>query len=178
MSDEAAKSDRSVPVVGFVGRSGSGKTSLLERLIPALQARGLAVGIVKHTSHGFEADRPGKDSFRFYQAGAAAVGLISEDQLATFTRLKASPDDAKHSLDEVLGTLPADLDIVLAEGFSWEAIPRFVVVPGDEECIPEHRALSQVIRLIRVPKPRSGEKSELPAELVESVVDEIMRKIR
>ena len=73
-------------VVGFVGPSNVGKTSLLERLIPALAARGLSVAAVKHSSHGFAADRPGKDSHRLYTAGAAAVALISREQLATFTR--------------------------------------------------------------------------------------------
>ena len=66
-------SQRAPGVVGLVGRSGSGKTSLLESLIPALTARGLAVGAVKHTSHGFTADRPGKDSYRLYESGAESL---------------------------------------------------------------------------------------------------------
>jgi molybdopterin-guanine dinucleotide biosynthesis protein MobB len=114
------------PVVGIVGRSGAGKTSLLERLIVTLAGEGRRVGAAKHASHGFLADRPGKDSHRLYESGAQAVALLSPQQSVTFTRRDAPP-----SLAAALAALPLDLDLVLAEGFSWEPIPRVAVVgPG------------------------------------------------
>lgn len=115
-------------VVGVVGRSGVGKTSLLELLLGALDGRGLAVGAAKHASHGFLADRPGKDSHRLYESGARAVVLLSGEQVAAFVRRTGPP-----SIEAALAALPADLDLVLAEGFSWEPIPRVVVTgPGRE----------------------------------------------
>jgi molybdopterin-guanine dinucleotide biosynthesis protein MobB len=120
-----------VPVVGVVGRSGVGKTTLLERLVPELRARGLVVGCVKHASHGFLADRPGKDSYRLFESGASAVALISCDQIASFWR-RDGEAGRDVSLADAMATLPGGLDLVLAEGFSWEPIPRIAVVPENE----------------------------------------------
>jgi molybdopterin-guanine dinucleotide biosynthesis protein B len=157
-------------VVGLVGRSGSGKTSLLESLIPALTARGLAVGAVKHTSHGFAADRPGKDSYRLYESGAEAVALISQQQIACFTR-RDSERDAGPRLAAALAALPQGLDLVLAEGFSWEAIPRFVLVPESEDALPNHFEHGEVLGIVRVPRPREGQKPAFPSDLVDSLTD-------
>ena len=164
-------------VVGVVGRSGSGKTSLLERLIPHLTSRGLAVGTVKHTSHGFLADRPGKDSYRLYESGAASVALISHQQLATFTRRSAdaSPDV---TLDTALASLPKGLDVILVEGFSWEPIPRFVLVPGSESPIPEHLSRGEVLGILRVPATPDGLKPSFTQSLVEAVTGEIELLVR
>jgi molybdopterin-guanine dinucleotide biosynthesis protein B len=161
-------------VVGLVGRSGSGKTSLLESLIPALRARGLAVGAVKHTSHGFAADRPGKDSYRLYESGAEAVALISQQQIACFTR-RESERDAGPRLAAVLAALPRGLDLVLAEGFSWEAIPRFVLVPESEDALPNHFEQGEVLGIVRAPRPREGQKPVFPSDLVDSLADALAR---
>ena len=164
-------------VIGVVGRSGSGKTSLLELLIAQLTSRGLAVGAVKHTSHGFLADRPGKDSYRLYESGAATVALVSGQQLATFTRRSgdASPDV---SIDTALASLPRGLDVVLVEGFSWEPIPRFVLVPDSEPPIPEHLSRGEVLRILRVPAKSDGSKPSFSQALVESLATEIELRVQ
>lgn len=136
---------RGLPVIGVVGRSGVGKTALLELLIAALAERGIAVGAAKHASHGFLADRPGKDSHRLYESGARAVALLSGEQSATFVRRQDAP-----TIDTALEALPADLDLVLVEGFSWEPIPRVVVSgPGRE---PRREGLTggEVIAVVTV----------------------------
>jgi len=124
-------------VIGIVGSSGVGKTTLLERLLPALESRGIAVGAAKHASHGFLADRPGKDSHRLYEAGARAVALISTEQVAVFRRLDGSLVRPP-ALADALAALPPSLDFVLAEGFAWEPIPRVVLVGPDETPRSEH----------------------------------------
>jgi molybdopterin-guanine dinucleotide biosynthesis protein MobB len=164
-------------VVGVVGRSGSGKTSLLERLIPHLKARGLAVGTVKHTSHGFLADRPGKDSYRLYEAGATSVALISRQQLATFTR-RGDDTGPDVSLDTALASLPKGLDVVLVEGFSWEPIPRFVLVPDSESPIPEHLSRGEVLGILRVSTQPEGRKPSFSQALLEAVSGEIELYVR
>jgi molybdopterin-guanine dinucleotide biosynthesis adapter protein len=139
-------------VVGVVGASGAGKTSLLEQLLPALRGRGLAVGAVKHASHGFEADRPGKDSQRLYGAGADAVALVSAVQVATFVR----PEAGGPRLRDALAALPQGLDLVLVEGFSWEPIPRVVIAASGDERLREHLRSGEVIAVLAAPPAPPG----------------------
>jgi molybdopterin-guanine dinucleotide biosynthesis protein B len=160
-------------VVAVVGRSGAGKTSLLERLLPALAARGLRVGAVKHASHGFLADRPGKDSHRIYESGARAVALVSSEQLATFTRLDGA-DPGGPSLAAALGALPAELDLVVVEGFSWEPIPRIVVVGAGEAPAREYLARGETLAVVKgAPCPERR-----CAEFSDALVEELARVIR
>ena len=106
----------SVPVIGFSGFSGSGKTTLLEGLIPLLTARGFRIGIVKHDSHGFQMDHPGRDTFRHAAAGAASVLITSP--------VRSAQLEARGlSLEECLGRL-SGVDLVLVEGFKYADIPR------------------------------------------------------
>jgi molybdopterin-guanine dinucleotide biosynthesis protein B len=67
-------------MIRLVGRRGSGKTTLITALLPVLVARGLTVSTIKHAHHGFDLDRPGKDSFRHREAGAKEVMLISDSR--------------------------------------------------------------------------------------------------
>jgi molybdopterin-guanine dinucleotide biosynthesis adapter protein len=101
------------PVIGFVGWSGSGKTTLLSRLIPLLVADGLRVSTIKHAHHGFDVDRPGKDSHVHRASGATEVLVASALRWALMHELRGAPEP---TLPELLGRLsPADL--VLVEGF-------------------------------------------------------------
>ncbi|MBS1159791.1 MAG: molybdopterin guanine dinucleotide biosynthesis accessory protein MobB [Proteobacteria bacterium] len=110
-------------VFGIAGYSGSGKTTLLEKLIPQLTARGLKVSVVKHAHHGFDIDRPGKDSFRHRQAGASEVLLSCNDRWALMHERR---DEREPSLDELLGHL-SPCDLVLIEGFRQEPVPKLEV---------------------------------------------------
>jgi molybdopterin-guanine dinucleotide biosynthesis protein B len=168
--------DSTVPVVGFVGPSGVGKTSLLECLVVGLGRRGLAVAAVKHASHGFLADRPGKDSYRLYEAGAEAVALISREQVATFARTAGS--GAKDvSLAAALEGLPEGLDVVLAEGFSWESIPRVVLFRSGEEPAPEHVERGEVLARVCAPPAPEGEPPAFSDALIESLIELIEARI-
>jgi len=99
------------PIISFVGSSGSGKTTLLEKLIPELTRLGFKVGTIKHDVHGFEMDKPGKDSWRLKQAGAAVSMISSPVQIGMVMDV-----DHDHHPDK-LSSLLSGVDIILTEGY-------------------------------------------------------------
>jgi molybdopterin-guanine dinucleotide biosynthesis protein MobB len=101
-----------VPVISFVGNSGVGKTTFLERLIPTLKARGYRLASIKHDVHRFEIDYAGKDSYRLTQAGSDIVVLSSPDKLAMVER----PQAERH-LDDLVAMVDDRVDIILTEGY-------------------------------------------------------------
>ena len=110
-------------VFGIAGYSGMGKTTLLERLVPALRARGLVVSLIKHSHKAIEIDRPGKDSYRLREAGCSEVVLLGEGRWALMHELRGEPEP---SLDYLLGRLQ-HCDLVLVEGFKEGAFPKLEV---------------------------------------------------
>ncbi|MDP5241257.1 molybdopterin-guanine dinucleotide biosynthesis protein B [Uliginosibacterium sp. 31-16] len=108
---------------GISGWSGSGKTTLIEHLIPLFTARGLKVSLVKHTHHGFDIDRPGKDSFRFREAGASEVMLAGAARWALMRELR---DEDQPTLAELVSHL-SPCDLVLVEGFKSAELPKIEV---------------------------------------------------
>jgi len=110
------------PTISIVGRSGTGKTTLLEALIPELKKRGYRLGVIKHSAHGFDLDREGKDSSRLFQAGGEVVGLVAPGETAFF---RYTPGEM--ALAEARRWLGMGLDLVLAEGFSQTPVTRIEV---------------------------------------------------
>lgn len=109
--------------IGFIGYSNSGKTTLIEKLIPLFCARGLSVSAIKNAHHGFDMDRPGKDSYRYRDAGAGQVLIATAERWALLTETPR----AHATLDELLDQL-APCDLVIVEGFKSEgALPRIEV---------------------------------------------------
>src|ERR1017187_1853145 len=117
------------PVLAVCGLSGSGKTTLLEAAIPLLVRRGLAVAVIKHTSHGFEVDRQGKDSDRLFRAGAT-ISLRGPEQ--QFERRAAAL-----SLEVTLARLACDHDLLLVEGHKDTALPKFWLGNAERLDAPE-----------------------------------------
>ena len=105
--------------VAFVAKSGTGKTTLLEKVIARLKDRGYRVGVIKHDAHRFDIDHPGKDSYRLTAAGADAMLISSSEKLALVKKHAASP-----SVEELVSTFFTDVDIVLTEGFKSSALPK------------------------------------------------------
>jgi molybdopterin-guanine dinucleotide biosynthesis protein MobB len=112
----------SVPFLGFVGWSDSGKTTLVTSLIHSLSATGLEIGAVKHHHKNFDIDHKGKDSWRFSAAGARKTVITSPQQTALIERTAK-----QRSLQELAAAYLGDLDLVLVEGFKLAAIPKIEV---------------------------------------------------
>ncbi|MBN8505830.1 MAG: molybdopterin-guanine dinucleotide biosynthesis protein B [Burkholderiales bacterium] len=110
-------------VFGIAGHSGMGKTTLLERLVPALTRRGLRVSLVKHSHKDIEVDRPGKDSYRLREAGCQEVLLLGRTRWALMHELRG---DAEPPLAYLLTRIQA-CDLVLVEGFKSGLFPRLEV---------------------------------------------------
>lgn len=111
-----------VPILGLAAFSGTGKTTLLTQLIPLLINTGLRVGLIKHSHHNFEIDKPGKDSYRLREAGASPVMLVSSRRRAVITEFSTF---AEPQLDAQLEALDqSELDLILVEGFKAELFPK------------------------------------------------------
>lgn len=145
------------PVLGVVGWSGSGKTSLLEHLIARLAGQGLRVNVVKHSHHDVELEPPRKDSARLRMAGAAEVMLASPYRIAILRELRGADEP---TLAEHLARL-APADLTLVEGYKWERMPKLevfrpglgrpalypddpevIAVASDAPCPPEARGVT------------------------------------
>jgi molybdopterin-guanine dinucleotide biosynthesis adapter protein len=111
-----------VKVLGIVGWSGSGKTTLLTVLLPLLRAAGLTVSTVKHTHHGFDMDRPGKDTYRHREAGAREVLVSGGHRWALLHEVTGR----EPTLPELLARMEP-VDIVLVEGFKSHPFPKLEV---------------------------------------------------
>lgn len=134
-------------MLAFCGWSGAGKTTLVEELAHRLQVDGLRVAVVKHDAHGLSVDRPGKDSDRFFQAGAD-VWIHAPDQ--GFYRFRPSGDP----LGDALAFLGAGHDIVLVEGHKFTPLPKVWVCSEGESGPPE--GVSDVALVLRRDEDRVG----------------------
>ncbi|AEG00788.1 molybdopterin-guanine dinucleotide biosynthesis protein B [Methylomonas methanica] len=109
-------------ILGFAAFSGTGKTSLLTRLIPLLKQRGLNIGVIKHSHHDFEIDYPGKDSYQLRSAGATPVMIVSPYRRALITEFYPKQEISLH---EQLTEFPqSGLDLILVEGFRHERFAK------------------------------------------------------
>ncbi len=108
------------PIISIVGKSESGKTTLIEKLIPELKNRGYRIGTIKHAHHGFQIDREGKDSWRHKAAGADTIIVVSPESIAMVK------DGGGETIDSVAKYF-SDVDIVITEGFKRENKPKIEV---------------------------------------------------
>ena len=111
-------------IITIVGKSNSGKTTLLEKVIALLTDKGYKIGSVKHAHDGFEMDKEGKDSWRHRKAGAGATLVISKNKVAMVK------DDSTSYIEKMQSYL-SDMDIILAEGFKKQALPKIEIFRTD-----------------------------------------------
>ncbi|HQK99968.1 MAG TPA: molybdopterin-guanine dinucleotide biosynthesis protein B [Smithellaceae bacterium] len=112
----------SIPIVSIVGKSNSGKTTLIEKLITELTGRGWRVATIKHNRHGFEIDHEGKDSYRHKKAGAKMTIVSSPHSLAL-----VADAERDYSFAEIRDRFIADVDIIITEGFKVNDYPKIEV---------------------------------------------------
>ena len=111
------------PIVSIVGKSNSGKTTLIEKLLAEMTGRGYRVATVKHDAHSFDVDHPGKDTWRHREAGAAAVAITSSSRLFLTVNL-----EEPLTLEQVRDLyLDGDYDLILTEGFRRDGAPKIEV---------------------------------------------------
>jgi len=111
-----------IPIYSVVAFSGTGKTTLLEKLVTELKNRGLRVAIIKHDAHDFVIDHEGKDSWRFSRAGADVTAVVSESKAAII-------ENRPVSLDTLLSKI-TDVDLILTEGFKHGIWPKIALRRG------------------------------------------------
>jgi len=111
-----------IPILSIVGKSDSGKTTLIEKLVPELTRRGYRIATVKHDIHGFEVDREGKDSWRHKQAGAHSVVISSPTKAALIRDVERDMN-----LEEIREKLIRDVDLILSEGYKKDVQPKVEV---------------------------------------------------
>ncbi len=114
------------PLVGFTAVSGTGKTTLLIKLITLLADKDIRVGIIKHAHHTFDIDQPGKDSYQLRKAGASEMLIGSVNRWALMVDAEK---DQEFTLEDHIQRLDQDnLDLILVEGFKLEEIPKIEVI--------------------------------------------------
>lgn len=112
-----------IPILGFAAYSGTGKTTLLLKIIPLLKNRGVEAGVIKHAHHSFDIDQPGKDSYEIRKAGTQQMLIGSKKRWALM--VEQDEENQEPRLEEYIAQLDQNkLDIILVEGFKQETIPK------------------------------------------------------
>jgi molybdopterin-guanine dinucleotide biosynthesis protein B len=145
------KTVSTIPIISFVGKSKSGKTTFLEKAIAELKRRGWRVATIKHHSRpGLEIDRPGKDTWRMAQAGAERVVIASPGEFALIGAV-----EKEKTLDELAALLP-DVDIILTEGYRQSDKPKIEICRAarSDELICQESELLAVVSDLRFPIDR------------------------
>ncbi len=118
-------SEKGIPIIGFAAYSGTGKTTLVTRVIPILKERGLKIGVLKHAHHNFVIDTPGKDSYELRESGAQQVMVASKQRIAW---VMENQREEEPPLFELLKNFAGqDLDLVIVEGFKHEPFTKIEV---------------------------------------------------
>ncbi|WP_250209582.1 molybdopterin-guanine dinucleotide biosynthesis protein MobB [Morganella morganii] len=140
-----------VPLLAVTAYSGTGKTTLLKKLIPQLRESGLRIGLVKHTHHDMDVDTPGKDSYELRKAGAYQTLVVSQERFALMTE---TPDGAEPDLMQLAGRFDTrELDLILVEGFKGESVPKIALF-RDVTDRPYQTLLDKFVIAFASDKPR------------------------
>ena len=111
-----------IPIVSIVGKSNTGKTTFIEKMIPEFVHRGYRVATIKHGAHGFDIDHEGKDTWRYRQAGAHTTLISSPQKVAVIESV-----DKDHDIEELIDQYIRDVDIIIVEGYKGNPYPKIEV---------------------------------------------------
>jgi molybdopterin-guanine dinucleotide biosynthesis adapter protein len=164
---------RTPRIIGLAGWSGSGKTTLITRLIPLLTARGVTVSTIKHAHHGFDIDKPGKDSYEHRNAGATEVLVASGNRWALMHELRGAREP---DLRELLTKL-APVDLVIVEGFKQTTPVKIEVHRpslGKAYLYPNDPAVAAVASDVPVPPPSTI--PTLALDDIETIADFVLMR--
>lgn len=135
-----------IPVLGFIGPSGTGKTTLLSKLIPLLKSRGLRAGVIKHSHHDIDIDKPGKDTYIFRQAGAKQTLLATKQGWALMGNNETQDNEA--NLDELIQRFDqTQLDLILVEGFKHATFQKIELYRSEKKHQPLFLSDTNVIAI-------------------------------
>ena len=151
------------PIVSIIGKSKSGKTTLIEKLIKELKSRGYRVATIKHAPPGVSFDEPGKDSWRHLQAGSEAVFISSPDKIVLI-----KPVAQELTLDEIARLLGEDYDIIFTEGFKQGNAPKIEV--HRREAGPPLKDIRKLIAIV-TDEPLETKARQFSPEDVKSLAD-------
>lgn len=168
-------------ILSVIGKSGSGKTRLLKKLIPEMVKRGYKVGSIKHTHHhDFEIDKPGKDSWEHQNAGANSVAISSTKKFAFIKKM-----DEEMPVKDIISNCFRDVDLILAEGFKGEDFLKIEVLRNVKtaEQVSQFSLSSPLLLIISdihyelpVPVFNSGEVKKV-ADIIEKKMNEFYKNL-
>ena len=156
------------PIVSIVGKSSTGKTTFLEKLIREITDRGYKVATIKHSHHSISFDQPNKDSWRHAQAGAAATMVSSTTEIQVIKRVTW-----ELSIDELARNLGEDYDIILTEGFSRGSAPKVEIHRKEAGPLLEN---AQKLFAVVTDEPLETETKQFATDDVKGVVDLLEEK--
>lgn len=168
-----AKKITKPPLLAIAAWSGTGKTTLLRQLIPLLLARGIRPGLIKHTHHDMDVDKPGKDSYELRKAGAAQTIVASQKRWALMTE---TPEEPELNLDYLVSRMDASLlDLVLIEGFKHESVAKIVLYRSETghstEDLEIDRHVIAVASDVILPVPVTGLDLNDPEMIADFILD-------
>lgn len=165
-----------IPLLAIAAWSGTGKTTLLKQLIPALCQRGMRPGLIKHTHHNMDVDKPGKDSYELRKAGAAQTLVASKQRWALMTE---TPEEEELDLAFLASRMDASkLDLILVEGFKHEEIAKIVLFREDAGHKPEELVIDAHVIAVASDVSLSVDVPLLDINDVEGIADFVVRWMR
>ena len=165
-----------IPLLAIAAWSGTGKTTLLKQLIPVLCQRGIRPGLIKHTHHNMDVDKPGKDSYELRKAGAAQTLVASKQRWALMTE---TPEEEELDLVFLASRMDASkLDLILVEGFKHEEIAKIVLFREDAGHQPEELVIDQHVIAVASDVSLSVDVPLLGINDVEGIADFVVRWMR